>query len=246
MKYNNPFVKDVYSFKTVPNVCQQILREIFQHPDFSMAHVTMGMTSSSLLHKHYKMEEIYYITQGAGVIQVGSSEYRIHTGDFVAIPPNQEHKLGVIGERKLEHLVFALPPFDVKDVHVLNEKNNNPIQKDFNRKTKKPFTARDGAKVYELDSAEDRERRGIGFAAGFLEPYKKAVKHYHEISDEIYYVVSGNGTIQLNEDKKNVQKGSLIYVPKKTLHGLSNSEDRNLEILCVSFPEYKEEDFLIK
>ncbi|MCX6750601.1 MAG: cupin domain-containing protein [Candidatus Pacearchaeota archaeon] len=248
MKYNEhePFVKDVYLFQTAPNVCQQILREIFQHPDFSIAHVTMRLTSPSLLHKHDRMEEIYYLTRGAGVIQVGASEYVVHKGDFVVIPPNQEHKLSVIGERNLEHLVFALPAFDPEDVQVLDEKNNNPVQKEFNRKTKKPFTARDGAKVYELDSAGDRERRRVGFAAGFLEPHKKAVKHYHNVSDEIYYVVSGNGTVQLNEDEKDVQRGSLIYVPKGTLHGLSNPEDTNLEILCVSFPEYKEEDFLIK
>jgi mannose-6-phosphate isomerase-like protein (cupin superfamily) len=246
MEDNNPFVKDVYSFKTVPNVCQQILMEIFQHPDFSIAHVKMGITSSSLLHKHDKMEEIYYLTSGAGVIQVGSEEYSVYTGDFIAIPPNQEHKLTTIGERNLEHLVFALPPFNPEDVQVLDETNNNPTQKEFNREIKKPFTARDGAKIYELDSAKDRKRRGVGFAAGFLEPNKKAVKHYHKVSDEIYYVVSGNGTIQLDKEEMDVKKGSLIYVPKGTLHGLNNPEDRDLKILCVSFPEYKEEDFLIK
>jgi len=246
MKDNNPFIKDVYSFATAPNVCEQILREIFQHHDFSMAHVFMGPTSSSLLHKHDRMEEIYYITHGAGVIQVGSYEYLAHTGDFIAIPPNKEHKLTTIGERNLEHLVFAFPPFNPEDVHVIKEGDYSKFIEDFKKEKKKPFTARDGAKVYELDSVEDRKRRGVGFAAGFLEPNRKALKHYHNVSDEIYYVVSGNGAIQLNEDKENVQRGSLIYVPKGTLHGLSNSEDRNLEILCVSFPEYKEEDFLIK
>jgi mannose-6-phosphate isomerase-like protein (cupin superfamily) len=243
---NYPFVKDVSSFKPVPNVCQQILREIFQHNDFSIAHVKMGITSSSLLHQHNKMEEIYYLTSGAGIIQVGGFEYRIIKGDFVAIPPNQKHKLTVLGERNLDHLVFALPPFNPEDVNLIDEENNNPTQKELDRKAKKSFIARDGAKVYELDSREDRKRRGIGFAAGFLEPHRRALLHYHKKSDEIYYVLSGNGAIQLDKYQERVQRGSLIYIPKGTLHGLNNLEETNLEVLCLSFPEYKEEDFLIK
>ena len=44
-------------------------------------------------------------------------------------------------------------------------------------------------------------------------------------SDEIYYVISGSGTIYIDGIKKEVNSGKIIYIPKKirhSFHAISN------------------------
>src|SRR5215208_1556771 len=45
------------------------------------------------------------------------------------------------------------------------------------------------------------------------------------VSDEIYYVISGIGTIEINGIKKEVDPGKIIYIPKRirhSFHAISN------------------------
>jgi mannose-6-phosphate isomerase-like protein (cupin superfamily) len=45
------------------------------------------------------------------------------------------------------------------------------------------------------------------------------------VSDEIYYVISGSGTIEMDRIKKEVNPGKIIYIPKKirhSFHAISN------------------------
>lgn len=45
------------------------------------------------------------------------------------------------------------------------------------------------------------------------------------VSDEIYYVISGSGTIEIDGIKKEVNPGKIIYIPKKirhSFHAISN------------------------
>jgi mannose-6-phosphate isomerase-like protein (cupin superfamily) len=38
------------------------------------------------------------------------------------------------------------------------------------------------------------------------------------LSDEVYYVISGNGTIEIDGIKYEVNAGKIIYIPKKIRH----------------------------
>ena len=45
------------------------------------------------------------------------------------------------------------------------------------------------------------------------------------VSDEIYYVISGSGTIEIDGIKNEVKPGKLIYIPKRichSFHAISN------------------------
>ena len=53
----------------------------------------------------------------------------------------------------------------------------------------------------------------------------------HE-EDEIYYILSGNGTCKLDDDIVPIHGGQVIFIPKGTFHALDNSaSDEKLEIL---------------
>ena len=56
--------------------------------------------------------------------------------------------------------------------------------------------------------------------------------HSHEESEQIYVVVSGEGTMTVAGDKQGITQGDLILVPPATDHSIANSG--NTDLCCVS------------
>lgn len=52
------------------------------------------------------------------------------------------------------------------------------------------------------------------------------------ISDEIYYVISGSGTIEMDGIKKEVNPGKIIYIPKKIRHSF-HANSNELVVLYI-------------
>jgi len=112
----------------------------------------------------------------------------------------------------------------------------------------KPFKAMDGATIYEIFRPGNSKIKNIGIAGGFLKPSQKALIHFHKISEEIYYIVSGKGKVRVGDAKVKIREGDSIYIPIKTVHALENtSKTKPLRILAISAPPYSEEDiFFVK
>ena len=124
MKYLN--IKDL---PAVDNVCNQILKAVEKQPNWSMAHVIMNPLESSFLHKHDDITEIYVITKGYGELVVGRESYQVAAGSVFEIFPEITHMLKNKSAGHLEHLVFAFPPFNPRDIRLLNDiKFNNKIK----------------------------------------------------------------------------------------------------------------------
>jgi mannose-6-phosphate isomerase-like protein (cupin superfamily) len=229
------------------NVCNQILREaITLPPVVSMAHVIMNKGNVSLLHKHNKMSEIYFILDGEGIIYYNNEALRVKNNSYVFLSPNTPHKLKNTGAKDLEHLVFAIPPFDPNDVEILEDNFEDNIMPKILPNNKKPVQARDGAMVYELTSKKKKEELGLSLAMGYLPKGRKAINHYHKESDEVYYIISGEGRVRVGDDFSDIKKGSVVLIPKEEIHALNNNHYSNdLTVLCLATPEYKENDFLM-
>jgi mannose-6-phosphate isomerase-like protein (cupin superfamily) len=56
--------------------------------------------------------------------------------------------------------------------------------------------------------------------------------HYHERTDEIYYVISGEGTMTLDEEEIELHQGVVVYVPR----GIRHKAKGNLTVLVVCMP----------
>jgi mannose-6-phosphate isomerase-like protein (cupin superfamily) len=244
---SEPRLIDVYELPTVDNVCNQILREVISLPKVSMAHVVMNGGNVSLWHQHSRMSEVYFILEGEGILYYGDNALQAEKGAYLVLPPNTPHKLRNTGKSDLEHLVFAIPPFDPEDIEILSNsstENVSPIKFSYD---KEPITALDGALIYELMNAEERKRLDVALAVGFLPAGRKAIPHYHKISEELYYVADGFGRVRVGEQDFEVKKGSMIYVPTDKVHALENGSDsEELKVLCVSSPSYTEGDFIFE
>ncbi len=74
-----------------------------------------------------------------------------------------------------------------------------------------------------------------------VEPGQAFSLQKHQKRDEGWFVISGNGIIQIGEEKDEVVVGKTYFIPKETLHRLE-AGDEPLVVLEVSFGEFDEED----
>jgi mannose-6-phosphate isomerase-like protein (cupin superfamily) len=59
--------------------------------------------------------------------------------------------------------------------------------------------------------------------------------HRHHRADEVLYVLEGTGIAILGERRMRIAKGSTMFIPKGTWHGIENS-DGELELLWMVSP----------
>jgi len=83
-------------------------------------------------------------------------------------------------------------------------------------------------------AVNDSER----FSAGVvnLEPGKGHDIHTHPDSDEILYVIAGEGEQTVAEDTRAVGAGEMIYIPAGVEHGTINTGWETLQLLAVYAP----------
>ncbi|MEI6539855.1 MAG: cupin domain-containing protein [Planctomycetota bacterium] len=56
--------------------------------------------------------------------------------------------------------------------------------------------------------------------------------HYHELTDEFYYVIDGQGTMILDEAEIELHTGVVVYIPR----GVKHKAMGNLKVLTVCIP----------
>jgi mannose-6-phosphate isomerase-like protein (cupin superfamily) len=62
------------------------------------------------------------------------------------------------------------------------------------------------------------------------------IRHYHERSEQFFYVLSGIATIEVSGETFNLSPGNGIHVEAGMPHKLSNEQEHDLTFLVVSTP----------
>jgi mannose-6-phosphate isomerase-like protein (cupin superfamily) len=75
------------------------------------------------------------------------------------------------------------------------------------------------------------EQDGAAVEVHYLE-ITDARLHYHERTDEIYYVLDGSGRMQLDDAEIELHKDVTVYVPR----GMKHRARGNLKVLVVCIP----------
>lgn len=88
-----------------------LFREVFKKYDFKSSvqflHETSVRPNSTIgYHKHSGNEEIYYIIEGKGLMEVDGEEKTVEPGDAVITYSGSSHGLKNIGDNDLKILVF--------------------------------------------------------------------------------------------------------------------------------------------
>jgi mannose-6-phosphate isomerase-like protein (cupin superfamily) len=88
-------------------------------------------------------------------------------------------------------------------------------------------------------SMDKSARKGI-FKEGPLDtglllyaPGQTTPDHKHTDIDEVFYVISGSGTITINNEPVSVKEKDIIYSPHDELHGFQNTTSSNWAVLQI-------------
>jgi mannose-6-phosphate isomerase-like protein (cupin superfamily) len=65
---------------------------------------------------------------------------------------------------------------------------------------------------------------------------------FHTGYDEIYYVLSGTGTVMLNSEPTRLQPGSVVVIPSGVSHSLEADPGQELEFVIFGSPPIPIED----
>jgi len=74
------------------------------------------------------------------------------------------------------------------------------------------------------------------FNTYFLAPRQVLGLHKHETSDELFYVVEGNGQLTVGNDQIMASAGTAVYGPANVPHGIVNSGNDNMMVISVQAP----------
>jgi mannose-6-phosphate isomerase-like protein (cupin superfamily) len=84
----------------------------------SLARAIVEPGASTLRHRHGEAEEIYYVLQGEGALEIGGAVERVRPGDARLIPPGVEHRVTAMSPEPLVILCACSPPYTHDDTEI--------------------------------------------------------------------------------------------------------------------------------
>ena len=104
------------------------------------------------------------------------------------------------------------------------------------------FVTADGSTIRELFGLPTGGVEHQSLAEAMLAPGQATQRHYHRASEEIYFVLDGEGEMELDGERRPVSAGDAVAIPAGAWHELRAEGERPLRILCSCAPPYRHED----
>jgi len=108
-----------------------------------------------------------------------------------------------------------------------------------------PYITRDGSEIRELMHPDSHGNQLQSLAEAIIKPGETTLLHHHIKSEELYYILQGEGEMQLGNDTLQVKAGDSICIPPITRHNIKNTGNLDLKMLCCCSPAYSHSDTLI-
>ena len=108
-----------------------------------------------------------------------------------------------------------------------------------------PYITRDGTEIRELRHPAVHGEFGArhqSLAEARLPAGARSLPHRHARSEEIYHITAGHGRMMLAGDWFDIAPGDTVVIPPGTEHGLDNTGDATLVVLCACSPPYHHDD----
>jgi len=109
------------------------------------------------------------------------------------------------------------------------------------------FVTRDGSLIRELMHPDVHGKKGYGvnrqsLAEATIPTGVSTKLHKHHQTEELYFILDGQGLMTLADDQFEVGPGDTICIPPETPHCIENTGTNELKILCCCSPAYSHED----
>ncbi len=108
------------------------------------------------------------------------------------------------------------------------------------REQQAPFTTKDGSTIRSLLDTSNAPVLNQSLAEANLTTGGKTERHYHKLSEEIYYLLSGKAIMEIDGESREVSPGDAILIPPGAWHQIRALEP--LQFLCCCAPPYSHDD----
>ena len=108
-----------------------------------------------------------------------------------------------------------------------------------------PFTTKDGSTIREILAHRNSCIRKQSLAEALVPPGCATTPHYHPQTEEIYFILTGHGEMQIEGEVQAVGPGDAIAIPPGMTHQITNRGNQELRFLCCCAPGYEHEDTVL-
>ena len=105
-----------------------------------------------------------------------------------------------------------------------------------------PFATADGSTIRSLLDRTNSPVAHQSLAEATLAAGRATERHYHRSLEELYYVVAGQGLMEIDGQTRTVGPGDAILIPPGAWHQLHADKGGEIKILCCCAPPYSHED----
>jgi mannose-6-phosphate isomerase-like protein (cupin superfamily) len=107
------------------------------------------------------------------------------------------------------------------------------------------YITKDGSEIRELLAHRNSCIRNQGLAEARLAPGASTTAHFHRRTEEIYYILRGQGQMTIGGESCQVGPGDAIAIPASQVHQITNTGDETLVFLCTCAPGYEHDDTVL-
>src|SRR3981081_2569153 len=109
-----------------------------------------------------------------------------------------------------------------------------------NVSSQKPFTTKDGSRIRSILDSANAPVRNQSLAEAVILVGRATDRHYHKKSEEFYFLLEGEGTMEIDGETRPVSSGDAILIPPGAWHQITASTP--LRFLCCCAPPYAHDD----
>ena len=105
-----------------------------------------------------------------------------------------------------------------------------------------PFITADGSTIRSILDLSNAPVEKQSLAEAVLPPGGATKRHWHNTSEEFYFILQGTGTMEIDGVKQQVKVGDAILIPNGHWHQIIADSHSELRFLCCCAPPYSHED----
>ena len=107
------------------------------------------------------------------------------------------------------------------------------------------FTTADGSTIRELLNPGNSALRNQSLAHATLAPGQSTARHFHPRAEEIYFIQSGVGQMEIEGEIREIRAGDAVAIPAGARHQITNTGADELRFLCCCAPAYAHDDTIL-
>lgn len=89
------------------------------------------------------------------------------------------------------------------------------------------------------------DRDSISIAVETVDKGTRKPEHFHRVSEEVFFVLSGYGILTVDGTEHELTPGMVILIEIGDKHFLRASEDHDVSVLLISTPAYQPSDYIL-